>query len=82
LQQTIEGLAKEYFKVPVKLEVAKVEDEQGAPPSLHEEREMLESERQKKLKESAEKHPMVQSAVEIFGGSIEEIRPIDKGFVE
>ncbi len=81
LQQKIEVLAKEYFATSVRLEVAQIEDIQSAPPSLHEEREQLETDRQKKLKENAEQHPMVQAAVEIFNGKIEEIRPIDKGFI-
>lgn len=81
MQKTIEGLANEYFASLVQVEVVRVEDVLSAPPSLHEERAQLETDRQKKLKENAEQHPMVKSALEIFGGTIEEIRPIDKGFV-
>ena len=74
-------MAQEYFATDVKVEFQLVNGEQGTPPSLHEERVQLETDRQKKLKENAEQHPMVKSAVEVFGGTIEEIKPIDKGFV-
>lgn len=81
MRQAIEVLAAEYFASEVRVEVEKVENQQAAPPSLHEERIQQETDRQKKLKENAEEHPMIKTALEIFGGSIEEIRPIDKGFV-
>ena len=70
-------LAREYFAADVKVEFALVNGEQQAPPSLHQERMQQESDRQKQMQENAQQHPMVQSAVEIFGGTIEEIRPID-----
>jgi len=81
MRQSIEGLAEEYFGTKVLVEVEKVENQQTVPPSLHEERLQLETDRQKKLKENAEDHPMIKVALEIFGGNIEEIRPIDKGFI-
>jgi DNA polymerase-3 subunit gamma/tau len=81
LRDALEVLAREYFASDVKVEFQLVNGEQGTPPSLHEERVQLETDRQKKLKENAEQHPMVKTAVEIFGGTIEEIKPIDKGFV-
>ncbi len=49
--------------------------------SLHEERTQQESDRQKKLRENALEHPLVKSALNIFGGKIENVKPIDKGFV-
>ncbi len=81
LRDALEVLAREYFTSDVKVEFQLVNGERGTPPSLHEERVQLETDRQKKLKENAEQHPMVKTAVEIFGGTIEEIKPIDKGFV-
>ncbi|HEY5672940.1 MAG TPA: DNA polymerase III subunit gamma/tau [Malonomonas sp.] len=80
-REAIEALAQEYFATQVKVEFQQVNGEQGAPPSLHQERAQQESDRQKKLRENAEQHPMVKSAVEIFGGTIEEIIPNDKGFI-
>ena len=81
MRQSIEELAGQYFAATVRVEVDKVEHQQAAPPSLHEERLQQETDRQKKLKENAEDHPMIKAAMEIFGGNIEEIRPIDKGFI-
>jgi DNA polymerase-3 subunit gamma/tau len=80
-REAIETLAQEYFAANVKVEFQLVNGEQGAPPSLHQERAQQETERQRKLTENAEQHPLVKSAIEIFGGTIEEIIPNDKGFV-
>ncbi len=81
MRNSIEELAAEYYSAVVRVEVEKVKDEAKAPPSLHQTKAQEETDRQKKLKQNAEEHPMVKSALEIFGGKIEEIRPIDKGFV-
>ncbi|MCK4623398.1 MAG: DNA polymerase III subunit gamma/tau [Desulfuromonadales bacterium] len=81
MRHSIEELAAEYYSAAVRVEVEKVKDEAKAPPSLHQTKAQEETDRQKKLKQNAEEHPMVRSALEIFGGKIEEIRPIDKGFV-
>jgi len=81
MRQAIEGLATEYYGTEAKVEFKKVDEVAQAPPSLHEERIRLESDRQKKLRENAAEHPMVKTALDIFGGQIEDIKPIDKGFV-
>ena len=81
MRNSIEELAAEYYSAVVRVEVEKVKDEAKAPPSLHQTKAQEETDRQKKLKQNAEEHPMVKSALEIFGGKIEEIKPIDKGFV-
>ncbi len=81
MRESLETLATDYFGSKVKVEVKRINGEQQTPPSLHEERVQQQSDRQRKLKENAEQHPMVKSAVEIFNGKIEEIIPIDKGFV-
>ncbi len=81
MRQSIEDLAAEYYAAEIRVEVEQVKDGIQAPPSLHEERAQQETDRQKKLRENAAEHPMVKSALEIFGGKIEEIKPIDKGFV-
>ena len=81
MRQAIQDLAMDYFAAPVKVEVEKVGNGDQAPPSLHEERARQESDRQKKLRENATEHPLVKSALDIFGGTIENIKPIDKGFV-
>ena len=81
MRQSLQDLAAEYYGTAVKVEVEKVGNGDQAPPSLHEERVRQESDRQKKLRENAAEHPLVKSALEIFGGTIEEIKPIDKGYV-
>lgn len=81
MRQAIQDLASDYFATPVKVEVEKVGNGDKTPPSLHEERVQQESDRQKKLKENATEHPLVKSALDIFGGKIETIKPIDKGFI-
>ena len=81
MRQAIKDLAIEYFGVDVKVEVKKVGNGDKAPLSLHEERTQQESDRQKKLRENAVEHPLVKSALNIFGGEIEDVKPIDKGFV-
>ncbi|MFO7812796.1 MAG: DNA polymerase III subunit gamma/tau [Pelovirga sp.] len=81
MQQNLQGLAAEYFSVPVKIEIIKGVNGEPQPPSLHEERERQESDRQRKLRENALEHPLVKSALEIFGGNVEKVTPIDKGFV-
>ena len=81
MRQAIQDLASDYFASPVKVEFEKVGNGDKTPPSLHEERVQQESDRQKKLKENATEHPLVKSALDIFGGKIETIKPIDKGFI-
>lgn len=81
MQQNLQGLAAEYFSVPVNIEIIKGANGEPQPPSLHEERERQESDRQRKLRENALEHPLVKSALEIFGGNVEKVTPIDKGFV-
>lgn len=81
MKQSIEELATEYYATEVRVDFKQVDAQTQAPPSLHDERIQLESDRQKKLRKNAAEHPMVKSALEVFGGQIEEIKPIDKGFV-
>ena len=81
MRQSIKELAIEYFGVEVKVEVEKIGNGDKAPLSLHEERTQQESDRQKKLRENAVEHPLVKSALDIFGGKIKDVKPIDKGFV-
>ncbi len=81
MQQNLQTLAAEYFSVPVKIEIVKGGNGERQPPSLHEERIRKESDRQRKLRDNALEHPLVKSALDIFGGSVEKVTPIDKGFV-
>jgi len=81
MREDIRSLAAEYFGSDVRVEVEKVDEGKKTPMSLHEERAQQESDRQKKLRENALEHPLIKSALEIFGGTIEDVKPIDKGFV-
>ena len=81
IRQALEDLAAEYFAATVKLEIRKVANGDQAPPSLHQEKERQESDRQARLRRDAAEHPLVKSALDIFGGKIENIKPIDKGYV-
>ena len=81
MRQAIQTLAIEYFGVDVKVVFEKVGNGDNAPLSLHEERAQRESDRQKKLRENAVEHPLVKSALDIFGGKIKDVKPIDKGFI-
>ena len=85
-QETIEALtalAEKYFEQPVKVTVVGLDatDSQDAPLSLAEERQSAQSDRQNRLRDDALEHPAVKSALEVFDGTVEEVRPIDKGFV-
>ena len=76
-------LAEAYFEQTVKVEVIGLDaaDSPNAPRSLAEERESQQSDRQNRLRDDALEHPAVKSAIEVFEGTVEEIRPIDKGYV-
>jgi len=81
MKEEIQTLATEYFSQQVRLDIVCLSDKDTAPPSLLEERKQLESDREKRLKHDAVEHPMVKAAVDIFEGEIDNVRPIDKGFV-
>jgi len=82
LTDALEGLAGDYFGAPVKLQVKSLEAEAvKARPSLDRERRQKESDRQRRLRADALEHPMVKTAQSIFGATVKDVRPIDKGFV-
>ena len=80
--KSLKGLAEEYFGRTVEIRVAAVDAKEGARPlSLLEERQVRETDRKKRLREDALAHPMVRTALEVFGGEVKEVKPIDKGYV-
>jgi DNA polymerase-3 subunit gamma/tau len=81
MQQALQELAREFFATAVRMEIVRGANGDPHPPSLHQERVQQESDRQRKLRENALDHPLVKSALDIFGGTIENVTPIDKGFV-
>jgi DNA polymerase-3 subunit gamma/tau len=82
-RQAVEATARLYFDHPVTLRVVSLAADRGdeAPPSLVEERQALESDRQRRLRENALNHPALKAVQEIFGGEVKTVIPIDKGFV-
>ena len=78
----LETLASEYFGAKVSLKTVYVESSaDAAPPSLADQRQAQENDRQKRLRDDALEHPMVKTALDIFDGEVEEVKPIDKGYV-
>ena len=81
-REAVEAIARLYFDHPVTLRVvALAVESRGAPPSLAQERQAQESDRQRRLKEDALNHPALKAVQEIFGGEVKTVIPIDKGFV-
>jgi len=81
-QGNLRAMAEAYFGQPVHLQLkAGAAGNAPLPPSLQQERKVEESDRQRRLREDALEHEAIQSAKEIFGASLVEVRPIDKGFV-
>lgn len=81
-RQAVEEIARGFFTQPVNLKVVAVTaDRPDAPPSLAEARQLQESDRQRRLKENALKHPALKMIEEIFGAEVKNVIPIDKGFV-
>jgi len=81
-REALEALAAEYFGTDVRLETAYVEDrDEQTPPSLADQRQTQESDRQKRLRDDALDHPMVKTAIETFEGEVVDVKPIDKGYV-
>ncbi len=81
-RQAVEEIARGFLAQPVNLKVVSVSaDRPDAPPSLVEARQRQESDRQRRLKENALKHPALKMIEEIFGAEVKNVIPIDKGFV-
>jgi DNA polymerase-3 subunit gamma/tau len=77
----LEALAAEFFGQAVRVEVVPLREEQQAAPTFAQQQKEQQVSRQQQLRENATEHPMVKAAKNIFGGEVEEVRPIDKGFV-
>jgi DNA polymerase-3 subunit gamma/tau len=81
-REAVEAVARLCFDHPVTLRVvALAPDLQDVPLSLLETRQNLESDRQRRLRENALKHPALKAIQEIFGAEVKTVIPIDKGFV-
>jgi DNA polymerase-3 subunit gamma/tau len=51
---------------------------EATPPSLAEKKSLEDAAKRETLRQTAETHPLVAAALEIFGGAVSEIREIDK----
>jgi len=79
---SLETLATEYFGRAVRLDVAPLrEDHEAAAPTFAQQQKEQQISRQQQLRDNATEHPMIKAAKTIFGGEVEDVRPIDKGFV-
>lgn len=74
----LEQMAGEYFGEPVKLRVSLIEaDSATLPPPLIEERRVLEQDRQEQIRQQALEHPKVKAVLEVFGGEIKQVKPLE-----
>jgi len=83
-QETLEilkDLARDYYGDEVNFLITSFAGKGSSPPSLAEEKKSRETDRKKRLREDALKHPMVVAALDIFKGEVGEVRPDDKGYV-
>jgi DNA polymerase-3 subunit gamma/tau len=75
----LNDLAKAYFNTAVMVRVTAVTASQvQVPPSLAEARQTQEADRRRQLEGDVRAHPAVKAVLEVFGGEIHEIRPIEK----
>lgn len=80
-RSALEALTAEYYGQAVRIEVTKMTAEAAVAPTVAQQRQEQQVSRQQQLRENATDHPMVKAAQAIFDGEVEEVRPIDKGFV-
>lgn len=74
----LEQMAGEYFGEPVKLRVSLIEaGGASVPPPLIEERRVLEQDRQEQIRQQALEHPKVKAVLEVFGGEIKQVKPLE-----
>ncbi|WP_305046386.1 DNA polymerase III subunit gamma/tau [Geoalkalibacter sp.] len=76
----LEELAGAYFGEKVQLRVSVLEGREGqAPPPLIEERRVQEQDRQQQVRRQALEHPKVKAVLEMFGGEVKQVKPLDGG---
>ena len=70
-QQQLGELAAAYYGMPVAIKILVNSPESGAVPLSIAEKKTVELARQEqKIKDAADKHPLVMAALDIFGGEI------------
>ncbi|MDO3378017.1 DNA polymerase III subunit gamma/tau [Geoalkalibacter halelectricus] len=76
--EQLEALATEYFGEKVQLRVSLLDgDDPQAPPPLIEERRVQEQDYREQIRRQALEHPKVKAVLEVFGGEIKQVRPLD-----
>lgn len=73
----LEGLATDYFGEKVQLRISVLDDRQAAPPPLIEERRAQEQNWQEQVRQDAMAHPKVKAVLEIFGGQVRQVKPLE-----
>ncbi len=73
----LEQLATDYFGEKVKLRISVLDEKQAAPPPLIEERRAQEQNWQEQVRQDAIAHPKVKAVLEIFGGQVRQVKPLD-----
>jgi DNA polymerase-3 subunit gamma/tau len=76
-QASLKALAESFFGAPVTVTLKVLTSDAGdAPPNLLEKKRAEDEQRQSGLKRSAESHPAVSSALDVFGGTLAEVTPL------
>jgi DNA polymerase-3 subunit gamma/tau len=78
----LQALARGFFRANTDVRFTSLAGEAAAPPSLLEKKSLEDAGRKQRVRELATSHPMVVAALEIFGGEVGEVRPVDKKKVE
>jgi DNA polymerase III subunit gamma/tau len=74
----LQALAKEFFRSAAVIRLVPLPGDATPPPSLLEKKSLEHADRNKRMKELATGHPMVNAALEIFGGELVEVRKKEK----
>jgi DNA polymerase III subunit gamma/tau len=70
----LQGLTREFFRSNTTVRLVPLTGDATPPPSLLEKKNLENVDRSKRMKELASGHPMVNAALEIFGGELVEVR--------
>ncbi len=75
-QASLKALAERFFSTPMTVALKVLTGEGHAPPNLLEKKRAEDEQRRTGLKRSAESHPAVSSALEVFDGTLAEVTPL------
>ncbi|BBA68645.1 DNA polymerase III subunit gamma/tau [Geobacter sulfurreducens] len=75
-QASLKALAERFFSAPMVVALKVLTGEGHAPPNLLEKKRAEDEQRRTGLKRSAESHPAVSSALEVFDGTLSEVTPL------